>query len=252
MKYRIEDLFDTERIGEQAISHDDRKILYSSNKSGTFNAYICSIDGSDENQMTHFDNHSVHTVSFLPQSYSFLFMSDHGGDEKNHIYLCDEEGHISELTPSEGVTSQFLVWNHDGLSFLYSSNQQDAKFLDLYEMDMSTMTSSLLFQNNHALEFGCISRDKSKIALKKIHSTSRSEIWLYDVNRNALQTILAAEENIIYDPRTFSPDGKQLLFLTDEIHEFTYLRSYELATGQIATVHQENWDIWYAFYSYSG
>jgi dipeptidyl aminopeptidase/acylaminoacyl peptidase len=51
---------------------------------------------------------------------------------------------------------------------------------------------------------------------------------------------------------TFSPDGRQLYYLTDEGSEFRYLARYDLATGAHTTVLQPQWNVMGAIISPAG
>jgi len=53
-KYTIEDFLDTETITNHILSDDDLYALYSSNKSGNFNAYIRNLEDGEEKQLTFF------------------------------------------------------------------------------------------------------------------------------------------------------------------------------------------------------
>ena len=60
------------------------------------------------------------------------------------------------------------------------------------------------------------------------------------------------EGDVNYSPQTFSTDSKSLYYTTDEDSEFTYLKRYDIESGQNETVEQANWDILYSYFSRNG
>ncbi len=51
---------------------------------------------------------------------------------------------------------------------------------------------------------------------------------------------------------SFTPDGKKLLISTDEGNEFSYVKAYDLATGQSTVLDKANWDISADYLSHKG
>jgi dipeptidyl aminopeptidase/acylaminoacyl peptidase len=251
-KYAIETMLDTETITNQVLSHDDLFVLYSSNKSGNFNAYIRSLSNGEEKQATFITDNAVQIISFFPSDYRFLFHSDLGGNEQNHIFLCDFSGRITDLTPSKHETAEFYCWSEDGTSFLYGSNLRNPKYMDVYEMDVSTFQSKLIYENNNAYQFGCASNNQQYLAFKKVYTVSNTNLFLYNRLTGTEKCISSHHGDIFFEPKTFSVDSEWLYYRTDENAEFTYIKRYSTKTGISELYHQEDWDIWYIYFSPSG
>ncbi|MEO0332278.1 MAG: S9 family peptidase, partial [Bacteroidota bacterium] len=97
--YTIEQFLNTEQIGGSAFSPDESKIMYSSKKTGIFNAYEIPVDSGDTQQLTNSESESIFAISYFPEDERILFTSDQGGNEINHLYVKNLNGEATDLTP---------------------------------------------------------------------------------------------------------------------------------------------------------
>ena len=132
-QYTIEQFMNTTRIIGSSVSHDDKLILFSSNKTGVFNAYTIPAKGGKPTQLTDSKDNSIFTISFFPDDNRILYSSDKGGNEISHIYLRNEDGNALDLTPDEKARAEFYGWSHDQKSFFFGFNKRDPKFMDRSE-----------------------------------------------------------------------------------------------------------------------
>lgn len=251
-QYTIEQFMDTVSIGGSSFSHGEKTILFSSNKTGIYNAFTIPVEGGEPTQLTYSEDDAIFALSFFPKDNRILYSSDKGGNEINHIYLRDEDGTVRDLTPEEKEKASYYGWAFDQKSFFYGSNKRDPKFFDIYEMDIETFTPEMIYQNEAGYELASISRDKKYFAFSKAITTNNSEMYLYDRKTKEMKHLSPHEGDVQYQPQTFSPDSKNLYYLTDEDSEFTYLKRYDIEAGQKDTVEQYDWDIWYTYFSRNG
>jgi len=251
-QYTIEQFMNTTAIAGSSLSHDEKTILFSSNKSGIFNAYTIPVTGGEPAPLTDSKDNSVFAISFFPHDQRILYSSDKGGNEINHIYMRNEDGTVRDLTPIDTAKAQFYGWSFDDKSFFYGFNQRDKRFMDVYEMDIATFTPALIYQNDKGLNFGGISRDKRYFAFSKSITTNNSDLYLYDRETKELKHLSPHQGDVQYAPSSFSPDSKSLYFLTNENGEFMFLKRYDIATGKFEKVEATNWDIQYGYFSRNG
>ncbi len=251
-KYTIEQFMNTVSIGGSSFSSDEQTILFSSNKSGIYNAYTLPVTGGEPTQLTHSTDDAIFALSFFPKDNRILYSSDKGGNEITHIYLRNEDGSVQDLTPEEKARSLFYGWSFDEKSFFFGSNQRDARFMDIYEMDIETLAPQMVYQNDMGYELGAISRNKRYFAFAKPITTSNSDMFLYDTQTQKMKHLSPHEGDVVYNPQTFSPDSKSLYYLTDEDSEYAYLKQYDIESDQSETVEQANWDIWFTYFSRNG
>lgn len=251
-QYTIEQFMNTTSIGGSSFSADAKKILFSSDESGIFNAYTIPVEGGEPTKLTDSKDDAILAISFFPDDDRILFRSDKGGNEIWHIYLQDENGTVKDLTPFENARALFYGWSYDEKSFFYGSNKRDQRITDIYEMDIETFSSKMIYQNDSVYYFGGISNDKQYIAFEKPISDNNSDMYLYDRKTKELKYLTPHEGEINYSPMTFSVDSKSLYYLTDEDSEFRYLNRYDIESGHSEKIEEANWDIWYAYFSHNG
>lgn len=245
--YTIEQMMDNEAIGGGSFSPDNSKLLISSNRSGIYNMYTVPMMGGEMTPVTESDSSSVFGIAYFPKDERMLFRMDGNGDEIYHIYLRDTDGSHKDLTPFEGKRASFSGWTKDKNSFLYSSNKRDERYSDLYEMDLESLASKLVYQNNDGYFIGGLSDDKKYLSLIKPINTNDSDLFLYDMETESLTKI--NENQSANRPADYSPDGKSLYYTSDDGSEFAQLMKYDIVNKNNEKVMEKNWDIWGTYFT---
>lgn len=251
-QYSIEQFMNTISIGGSSFSHDGSLILYSSNKTGIFNAYAIPVEGGESRQLTNSKENSIFTISFLPTDNRFIYSSDSGGNEISHIYLQNEDGTSRDLTPEEKARAEFYDWSYDKKSFFFGTNKRNEKFMDIYEMDIQALTSDLIFQNDSGYTPGAISHDKQYILFVKTITSNNSDMYLYNRDTKQLTYLTPHQGDVNYSPQSFSTDSKSFYYLTDDGSEFTYLKRSNISSGASEKIEAAPWDVSFASFSRSG
>ena len=251
-QYTIEQFMNTTSSFGSSFSHDEKTILFTSDNSGIYNAYMISVEGGEAKQVTQSDSTSIFATSFFPNDDRILFRSDQEGNEIYHIYLREDDGSVRDLTPVENARAIFYGWSYDEKSFFLGWNKRDAKFMDIYEMDIESFKPKMIYQNDAGYYLGDISNNKRYMAFKKPITGHNSDMYLYDMETKELKYLTPHEGDIKYFPVSFSIDSKILYYLTDEDNEFTYLRKYDIDSELSETIEKAEWDIMYAYFSRNG
>ena len=147
----------TVSIRGSSFSPDEKTILFSSDKTGIYNAYAVHIESSEVVQLTNSDTNSIFTISYFPSDSRILYRSDQGGNELYHIYVLSVDGLVQDLTPGDNERALFYGWAYDQQSYFYGSNSRDPRFMDVYEMDISSYKTKLIFKNDDGFSFGAVS-----------------------------------------------------------------------------------------------
>lgn len=240
-EYTIEQLMDNERVFGGSLSHDKTKVFVTSNRSGINNLYTIPIGGGEYTPITQSDSSSLYGISYFPNDSRILFQMDDNGNEIYHLYLLDQQGAVKELTPGKEARASFYGWAQDENSFYYGSNKRDSRYMDVYEMDLATLTPRLLYQNDQGFDFGAISPNEQYLALSKSINTNDADLYLYDLKAKQLTKI--NEQQAAHTPTNFSTDSRSLNYLTDAGNEFAYLMKYDLASKQKEKVYEDKWDV---------
>jgi dipeptidyl aminopeptidase/acylaminoacyl peptidase len=250
-KYSIEQFYDTESVGGASFSPDESNVLYSSDKSGVFNAYTVSASGGAATQLTD-SRDTTFAVSYFPNDGRVLMRRDDGGNEIHHIFLREEDGTERDLTPGEKSRAMFWGWSHDLKSFFFQSNKRDPKAMDLYEMDIENFQEKLLYKNEGGYSLSLISNDKRLLLLDKTRTDHDNNLYLHDLGTGETKHLTPHEGDVSFSGQDFTPDGKGLYYTTNADSEFMYLVNRDLATDAIETVKKPAWDLMYAGLSWNG
>lgn len=256
-KYSAETFFETTSYGiagsSRAFSPDGKTLLISSDETGIFNAATLDLENGEINPLTSSTTNATFAISMFPDSNRFLFTSDNGGDELNHLYVGQEGSEPIDLTPGENLKAAFNGWIEDGAAFLVTTNERDSKFFDLYRYDTKDLTRELLFQNDLGLGGLVVSRDGTKAAGIKERTSADNNIYFIDLTSDSAPALITEHEgNISYALYDFTPEGDQLVYGTDEHGEFTEAWAYNVSSKEKSPLIKKDWDISYISYSPSG
>ncbi|WP_111683896.1 S9 family peptidase [Winogradskyella tangerina] len=239
--YSIEQFMDNEAVGGGSFSSDNSKLLMSSNRTGIYNVYTVPATGGELTPITQSDTTSYFADSYFPQDDRMLLSADGNGDEIDHLYVRELDGTIKDITPYEGVKSNFYGWSKDDKYLYYGSNKRDPRFFDVYKMSIDDYSAEMLYQNNDGMNFSGMSDDENFFALSKTVNTNDSDLFVY--NANTKETIKVNDNLSANSAQDFSKDSSKLYYTTDDGSEFSYLMSYDLNTKEKKKVVEKSWDI---------
>ncbi len=251
-QYSVEDFYKNAEFRGASWAPDRTKILVSSNLSGIWNAYVIPVSGSAPQPITQSTTNSIFAESYFPHDERILYSSDQGGNELTHIYVRNLDGSSVDVTPGAKLKANFEGWKGDDQSFFVSTNERDQRYFDLYEISTDSFKRTLLYKNTKGFDLGPVSRNERYVALVKRRTTSDADIFLYDRTTKTTTNITKHTGKVNNFPADFSPDGSQLLFVSDGGREFASLRRHDLATGAQIAVYEPSWDVGDAGYSKGG
>ena len=251
-QYTIEQFLDTTSITGASFSADESRILFSSNKTGVWNAYTIPASGGAWAPVTTSTTDSTYGVSFFPHDDRILITHDQGGNELDHLYVRSTGGEMRDLTPGDKLKASFGGWTPDGTAFYVQTNERDQKAFDVYRYDATTYDRVLFFENKDGYFPATISDDGKWMALTKVNTTNDSDIFLWNGATRTTTLITRHAGQVSYSPNDFDPASRNLYYTTDEGTEFARLRRYDLATGTHADVEKAEWDIQFSAFSHKG
>jgi dipeptidyl aminopeptidase/acylaminoacyl peptidase len=250
--YSIEDFVETTSVSGGSFSPDESHILFSSNKTGIWNAYTMPTAGGDWTAVTTSSTDNNSAVAWFPGDDRKLITRDQGGNELNHLYVIESDGTERDLTPGENLTSMFAGFNHAGDAFYVITNERDPKFLDLYRYDAKTYERQRLFENDEAYDIGALSPDERYLALTKNRTANDNDLYLFDRQTKKSVHLTPHEGDASYSAQEFDRDSGKLYYLSNEGNEFSRLRRYDMAAGTHEDVQSEPWDIVFSYFSHNG
>ena len=252
-QYDAETFFDTTSIMGSSFSPNGDKILVSSDESGIYSLYAVDIKTAKKTRLTDFRD-STYAVRYFPNDERVIFTKDSGGNERFHVYVREVDGSVKDLTPGGETRARFAGFTEDGSHFYITSNQRDAKFMDLYRVDAKSYEVTPIYQNKMGLDVGAISPDGRFIALSKNNSNKDSDVFILDTMKKTLKPELIAGKGVeaTFGPETFSRDSKALYYSTNAKGEFAQIWRYDLTSGEHRLALKDEWDVNFIYFSKSG
>jgi len=257
--YSMKQFMDIVSVTGGAFSPDEKRLLISSRETGIFNAVEIDPATGEQKQLTSSTTNAVMAEDYFPSDDRFLFVSDKGGNEISHIYVQTPDGKVTDLVTDSTAKAMYMGWSFDKKQLYYQSNSRDKRFFDLYRITIEgkggegeVYPSTLIYTNEKGLNVGAISRDGRYFALTETVTTNDGNMYLFDSQTGTTKLITEHPGSIQYNPQYFSPDGRQLIYLTDENSEFMYLASYNVLTGEKRKLEDAPWDILYSYLSRNG
>ncbi len=253
--YSAKEFFQTTSVFGSSINHDQTAVLVSSDESGIFNAYKVALDGSGKEALTHSTDESIYVNSWFPNDDRILYNADQGGNELDHVYVREEDGRVTDLTPGEGLKASFAGWHEDDQQFFITSNERDPKFFDLYRYQVDDYSREMIYQNDTGFQLGDISPDGRWLALSKTNSNADSDIFLVDLNNSDAEPQLIAGdavEDVAHGIYTFTPDSQQLIYGSNADSEFNQAMAYDLADESHSVSYTADWDVSFTYFSEDG
>lgn len=250
-QYTIEQFYKSTNVGGGSISSDDKKLLVSSNESGIFNAYEIDIASGQKKALTSSAKESIFGNDYVPGSTAFIYSSDKGGNENDHLFLQKGEGVAKDLTPGAKEKASFFGWSRNNKDLYYTSNKRDPRYFDLYKMDTVSWKPVMIYKNDKGFDVGALSDNERYLVLVETVTTSATNIYLVDQQTKQLKKLNADSTESSNAPLQFSADNNTLYYSTDDGGEYQYVMKYDITTGSREKLYSTNWDVMYMYLSYN-
>ncbi|MBK7731820.1 MAG: S9 family peptidase [Bacteroidales bacterium] len=242
-QYTIDQFYKNVSIRFSDFSPDETKGLVTSNETGIYNLFEIDFADGTRKQVTFSDTESLFGIGYVHGTGQILYSSDKGGNENDHIYLLNEDGTSTDLTPGEAVKASFSGFSLDKKVIYLLSNKRDARFFDLYRMNVGEWKEEMVWENSMGLEYAGASRDRSIIAMVKPITTSESQLFIHDLATGETKEVSEPGMPGMYSASGFTNDNAWFFYTTDAGREFSYLMRYSLATGERELLYETSWDV---------
>ncbi len=193
-----------------------------------------------------FRGERVASAVFSPRADLLLVSGDVGGNERTQLYTLSADGAtLAALTGRPDVIYTFGAWSPDGSRIIYSSNERDPRYFDIYERHMITGETRQLLRHdgtNHALVY---SPDGRQALISRQESNIRNQLILLDTSTGETRVLTPLPDAgpAQHLMPAWSADRRGLYLLSNRGRQFRSLAYLDLATTEMTYLSDLSWDI---------
>lgn len=175
------------------------------------------------------------TLFVGPRPGQFAIGADVGGNEHSQILLVDGPGQAwRALTDDHDHIFTFGSFAPDGRSISYAANTRNARWFDIYVMDLASGASRRVLEHDSSNKAGPFSPDGRWLVVVRSFSNARDELWLVDLTGTTEPRVLTRpDEDAVYSDPHWTPDGQSLLVVTDRDRELSAPARIDVASGRL-------------------
>ncbi len=217
------------------ISPDGKRLAYIAPDDGVLNVWVRTIGKDDDQAVTKDRKRGIRSYFWAHNNRHLLYVQDKGGDENYHVYAVDlEKMEVRDLTPVDGIRARIVGVEHKYPGqILVSINDRDARFHDVYRIDLTSGERTIEAQNDEGFMEYVADHDFKIRAAVKSDKKGGTILMVREDPASDWRTLTAwgIEDSLNSGPIGFTPGGDGLYVLNSIGSNTTQLREISLADG---------------------
>jgi dipeptidyl aminopeptidase/acylaminoacyl peptidase len=227
----------------QAYWLPDDEVIFRNKTTGVTQAWRTNAATGRPEQITFFDEGVSYAVAH-PVTGKVLAAADVGGDERDQLYLMNDDGSgVEALTDNAEVIYRYGDWSRDGRYVAVASNERDERYFDVYVYDVETGGRRLVMQHDGYNSPLVFSPDGYELIVFRYNGSQDGDLYLIDLETGKTRHLTPHEGELEIGAVTWAADGYGIYFTSDEGRDFLSLAYYELATGEYEWLETPPWDV---------
>lgn len=228
-----------------SISNDGKYISFLAPKDGVLNVWIADItDPINAVAVTTEKSRSIRSYFWAKDNKHIIYAQDKKGDENWRLYSTNIETlEERDLTPTDGVRASVLkLSNKFPSKMLVLLNDRVPEYFDIYQVDILTGESELLYENNSKYS-SFIADDNFNIrGGYKMLPSGEGEFYLFknnDISKPTLFQKIAVEDMLTTAPLHISHDGDKLFMIDSSSRNTSALVEIDLNDFSRRLIHSD-------------
>ena len=222
------------------ISPDGKWVSYTAPRDGVMNVYVAPVGSPDDARpMTNERERPVRSYFWSPDAKQILYIQDKGGDENFLLYGVDvATGKQTTLTPFTKTRAQIVgSSNRHKDRILVGLNNRDAKWHDVYSLNLNTGKLTLIQRNDGYAGFLADNDLKLRMALK---SRADGGTDYYRITNGKIEAkpfaSVGLEDSLTTSPAGFTADNKTLYWIDSRGRNTAALLAQDVASGETKVI----------------
>ncbi len=218
------------------ISPDGKWLGWMAPHEGVMNVFVAPFDKPDEaRRMTSATERPIPFFSFSRDSASVIYIQDKAGDENFLLYQVSiESGAERSLTPFEKTRARVIggsVTIRDRL--LVGLNNRDARYHDVYLLNLTTGALDLVLQNDSYVGFLADDTLTLRLALRQNEAGGSDIFEIVDGKVSGTpRDSITLEDSLTVGPAGYTTDGETLYWIDSRGRNTAALIAEDTATGK--------------------
>jgi len=233
-------------------SPDGRTVAFTSNVTGRPQIWVVPTEGGWPSEVTFGDEPVAH-AAWARDGASFAFERDSGGNERYDLYSVPSHGGVpGNLTSTASVRENIVGFSDDQRFFAYVSDSGRTGHFELWLRDLTTGRSRRLTTDSISIRGAVWSHDSRFLALQRTNDFADVDAVLLDVGAGSTRDLTPHRGSKNYTPAAFSPDGRELLVISDAKDGVPRLAIVALGRDSLRWVDTGPWPVETAGWSVNG
>ncbi|QSQ25536.1 S9 family peptidase [Pyxidicoccus parkwayensis] len=216
------------------LTHDGRRLVFTSTRSGLSQLYIADVDTPDvaPRQLLSWPE-AVSGPLVTWDDTAVIFSADQGGDEQARFYRADmKTGQARCLTPEPLNRDAPLLPESASDQLFYSARTIDSAASAIYVASaVSPGPERKLYQSPGAGSLVDVNQDGTRGLFIRFLTHQNQELELVDLESGQARKLFPQQGNAAITYATFSPDGRALYVATDAGGEGAGVLALDARTG---------------------
>lgn len=188
-------------------SKDGKSILYQSNRTGKWQLYIISRDGSGDRRITN-DEFNNYMADWSPDNSRIAFVSDRSGNEE--IFVINADGTGERNLTNNPARDIHPYWMPDGKNLYFNSTRANSNILSIFTMTDSGMNIKTISTTPDDETCAHLSNDGTKIVYLRAYLGQNDEIFVMDAATGKVTNVSNTPASEGWP--CWAPDGKSVVY----------------------------------------
>ena len=207
----LDTLYLTHSILSFRWSYDGKWIFFDANITGRFNIWRVPSSSGWPVQITISDERTL-LEDPSPDGRFLLYAQDMGGDEKPNLFLTDlRDGHIRNITNTEGVGYRDMCWSPNGKTIVCAAERERSGAYSVFSIEAKTAAVAKVVGNR---EGECASlqwsRDGRKLAFTRTRNYQHTGVSVLDLETREEKVLVPMDAKSTNITMGWTRDNKKI------------------------------------------